>query len=87
MNYLNQVLLLSNKTTEYLDPGGWIPFVGHVGLIMKAPHGAKRSWKNIVELKKKFVPPGVELMRLNIPVLNPGKGEKKYQMYRVDLKY
>ena len=50
--------------------------MGHVGLIMKAPHGVKRSWKNIVEMKKKFVPPGVELLRLNIPVLNPGKGHE-----------
>jgi hypothetical protein len=45
-----------------------------MGLVARKPHGLKRSWKNMMELKQKYVPPGVELLRLNLPVLNPGDG-------------
>jgi hypothetical protein len=52
--------------------GGWVPLLGHATLMAKKPHGIQRSWKNIAELRKKYVPPGLELLRMNIPVLNPG---------------
>jgi hypothetical protein len=42
-----------------------------VGLLAKKPHGIKRSWKNIDDLREKYVTPGIDLLRLNIPVLNP----------------
>ena len=50
-----------------------MPVLGHALLLAKKPHGIRRSWKNVAELRKKYVPPGVELLRMTIPVLNPGK--------------
>jgi hypothetical protein len=49
-----------------------------MSLLAAKPHGIKRSWKNIAELKAKYVPPGVELLRLNLPVLNKGIRSNHY---------
>ena len=57
-------------------PGGWLPVIGHTDYFIKKPNGFERSWKNVQEMKKKFVPDGVEMIRLNLPVSNPeGNGK------------
>jgi hypothetical protein len=57
-------------------PGGRIPVIGHTNYFVKKPYGFSRSWKNVEEMKKKFVPAGVEMIRLNMPLSNPeGNGK------------
>ena len=57
-------------------PGGRIPVIGHTNYFVKKPYGFARSWKNVQEMKNKFVPAGVEMIRLNMPVSNPeGNGK------------
>ena len=52
-------------------PGINLPVIGHTAHFIKKPNGFERSWKNVLELKTKFVTQGEEMIRLNIPLSNP----------------
>jgi hypothetical protein len=84
-NIVRNVVTATQKSYEpitkpYEDiptpPGGWLPVIGHTNHFIKKPHGFENSWKNVEEMKKKFVPAGVEMLRLNLPLSNPeGNGK------------
>jgi len=42
--------------------GGRLPIIGHANLLQKKPHGFQKSWKNIEEMKRKYVPPGKKVL-------------------------
>jgi hypothetical protein len=76
----NVVKSESTELKSYDDipapPGGGLPILGHTSAFVKKPAGFEKSWKNILELKSKFVPPDVQMLRLNVPLSNPeGKGK------------
>jgi hypothetical protein len=57
-------------------PGLNLPVIGHTAHFIKKPNGFEKSWKNVLDLKNKYVPPGVEMLRFNLPLSNPaGQGK------------
>jgi len=61
--------------------------IGHTNHFVKKPHGFERSWRNVEEMKKKFVPSGVEMIRLNIPLSNPEGNGKLLLIFDPGIKY
>ena len=52
-------------------PGKGLPFIGHVNLYIKKPHGLKKSWKNLKEIRKQYLKEDDKLLRLHLPPFCP----------------
>ena len=56
-------------------PYGKVPIIGNGWQLAKQPAGKEQFWKNVLELRAKYLTENDTIMRLNLPLLNPsGKG-------------
>ena len=58
-------------------PGKGLPFIGHMNLVSKKPHGLEKVWLNMEILQQKYLKDHDKLMRLNFGILNPD-GDGRY---------
>lgn len=58
-------------------PGKGLPFIGHMNLTSKKPHGLGKFWLNMEILQQKYLKDHDKLMRLNLGKVNPD-GDGRY---------
>lgn len=52
-----------------------LPLLGQMQVVLKKPAGFGQAWKTFLELKKKYVPDDVSMLRLHLPLFNEITGK------------
>ena len=52
-------------------PGKGLPYIGHMHLVTKKPHGVGKSWLNLELLIQKYLKGEDKLFRMNSGMFNP----------------